>query len=46
MKETKTKNFALRLKPSLYDKAVKKAVKDRRSVNEIIEFALEEYLPS
>jgi len=43
-KETKSKQFALRMRPAIYEAAERAASDDRRSVASLIELLLEDYL--
>ena len=45
-KETKSKQFALRMRPAIYEAAERAASDDRRSVASLIELLLEAYLLS
>jgi hypothetical protein len=46
LKETKSKQFALRMRPAVYEAAERAAADDRRSVASLIELLLEDYLMS
>jgi hypothetical protein len=45
-KEIKSKQFALRMRPAIYEAAERAASDDRRSVASLIEVLLEDYLMS
>jgi hypothetical protein len=45
-KETKSKQFALRMRPAIYEAAERAAMDDHRSLASLIEMLLEDYLMS